>query len=110
MGNKIVGISTHDLDQAREAERGGADYIGFGPVFPTTTKNAGIPKGVDNIRIMKENVSIPVVAIGGIGLGNIASVIDAGADAVAVATALCKGDIAVNAEKFVHFFKDNFNI
>jgi thiamine-phosphate pyrophosphorylase len=110
MGNKIVGISTHDLDQAREAERGGADYIGFGPVFHTTTKNAGIPKGVDNIRIMKENVSIPVVAIGGIGLDNIASVIDAGADAVAVATALCKGDIAVNAEKFVHFFKDNFNI
>jgi thiamine-phosphate pyrophosphorylase len=108
MGNKIVGISTHDLDQAREAERGGADYIGFGPVFPTTTKDAGIPKGIDNIRIMKENVSIPVVAIGGISLDNIASVIDAGADAVAVATALCKGDIAVNAEKFVSFFKDKY--
>lgn len=105
MGNKIVGISTHNLAQAREAEGGGADYIGFGPVFPTTTKDAGTPKGVDNIRIIKENVSIPVVAIGGIGLDNIASVINAGADAVAVATAICKGDVAANAEKFVRFFK-----
>ena len=50
MGNKIVGISTHDLAQAKEAEFGGADYIGFGPVFHTTTKDAGAPKGVDNIR------------------------------------------------------------
>lgn len=104
MGNRIVGISTHSLAQAMEAELQGADYIGFGPVFYTTTKDAGAPKGVDNIRIIKENVGIPVVAIGGIGLDNIASVINAGADAVAVATAICKGDIAVNAEKFVRFF------
>ena len=109
MGKKIVGISTHDLDQAREAERGGADYIGFGPVFHTTTKEAGAPKGVDNIRMIKENVSIPVVAIGGINLANITTVINAGADAVAVATAICEGDISVNAEKFVSFFKDKFN-
>lgn len=104
MGNRIVGISTHSLAQAMEAELQGADYIGFGPVFYTTTKDAGAPKGVDNIRIIKENVGIPIVAIGGIGLDNIASVINAGADAVAVATAICKGDIAVNAEKFVRFF------
>ncbi|PKL52076.1 MAG: thiamine phosphate synthase [Nitrospira bacterium HGW-Nitrospira-1] len=109
MGNKIVGISTHDLSQAKEAERGGADYIGFGPIFHTTTKDAGAPKGVDNIRIIKENVSIPLVAIGGINLDNIALAINAGADAVAVATAICKGDIAVNAEKFVRFFKDNYS-
>jgi thiamine monophosphate synthase len=49
------------------------------------------------------------VAIGGISLDNIASVIDAGADAVALATAICKGDAAANAEKFVSFFKDKFN-
>lgn len=105
MGGRIVGISTHDLDQAKEAELGGADYIGFGPVFHTTTKDAGTPKGIDNIRNVKDNVSIPVVAIGGISLDNIASVIDAGADAVALATAICKGDAAANAEKFVRFFK-----
>jgi thiamine-phosphate pyrophosphorylase len=108
MGSKIVGISTHNLDQATEAERGGADYIGFGPVFHTTTKDAGAPKGVDNIRTIKENVSIPVVAIGGIRLDNIAAVIHAGADAAAVATAICKGDIAANAEKFVRFFNHNY--
>ena len=105
MRGRIVGISTHSLDQAKEAELGGADYIGFGPVFHTTTKDAGTPKGIDNIRMIKENVSIPVVAIGGISLDNIVSVIDAGADAVALATAICKGDMAVNAEKFVRFFK-----
>ncbi len=104
MGGRIVGISTHDLDQAKEAELGGADYIGFGPVFYTTTKDAGAPKGIDAIRTIKENVSIPLVAIGGISLDNVASVIGAGADAVALATAICKGDMAVNAEEFVRFF------
>ncbi len=103
MGNKIVGISTHSLIQATEAELEGADYIGFGPVFHTTTKNAGVPKGVDNIRIIKKNVSIPVIAIGGINISNIALVINAGVDAVAVATAICKGNIAVNAEIFVRY-------
>ena len=108
MGKKIIGISTHDLVQAREADRGGADYIGFGPIFPTITKEAGAPKGVDNIRVIKENVSIPVVAIGGISLDTLVSVIDAGADAVAVASAICKGDIALNAEKFVRFCRENY--
>ena len=106
MGSRIIGISTHNLDQAKEAELGGADYIGFGPVFHTTTKDAGIPKGIDNIRLVKEHVSIPVVAIGGISLDNVSSVIDAGADAIALATAICRGDMAVNAEKFFRFFKD----
>ena len=48
MGDRIVGISTHNLAQAKEAEFGGADYIGFGPVFHTTTKDAGTPKGIEN--------------------------------------------------------------
>lgn len=105
MGCRIVGISTHNFDQAKEAELGGADYIGFGPVFHTTTKDAGPPKGTGNLRTVKDNVNIPVVAIGGINLDNISSVISAGADAVAVATAICKGDVAANAAKFVRFFK-----
>ncbi len=108
MGSRIIGISTHNLDQAKEAELGGADYIGFGPVFHTTTKDAGTPKGIDIIRLVKEHVSIPVVAIGGISLDNVSSVIDAGADAIALATAICKGDIAANTENFIRFFKDKF--
>ena len=106
MGRKIVGISTHNLAQAEEAEAGGADYIGFGPVFPTTTKDAGDPKGVDNLRLIKQNVSIPVVAIGGIQRENIGSVFEAGVDAAAIATAICKSDIAENAVWFVSFLKE----
>ncbi len=101
MGGKIVGISTHDLRQAREAEAGGADYIGFGPVFHTTTKDAGAPKGVDEIRLIKQNVMVPLVAIGGIHAADVGSVFEAGADAVAVATAICRGDIRANAKQFL---------
>ncbi len=101
MGKRLIGISTHNLDQAKAAEAGGADYIGFGPVFHTLTKDAGPPVGVSRLKVIKENVKIPVVAIGGINIDNIDSVLQAGADAVAVATAICRGDIAENAKKFV---------
>jgi len=101
MGKKIIGISTHNLEQAKEAENSGADYIGFGPVFHTLTKDAGSPRGIDNLRIIKENISIPVIAIGGITHHNIKSVINAGADTVAVATAVCRGDITENAKKLI---------
>jgi thiamine-phosphate pyrophosphorylase len=105
MGNKIVGISTHDLAQAKEAEAGGADYIGFGPVFHTSTKDAGSPRGTAALKMIKQSVAIPVVAIGGINIHNISSVMQAGADAVAVASALCRGDVAVNAKLFVDYLK-----
>jgi thiamine-phosphate pyrophosphorylase len=101
VGRKIIGISTHNLRQALEAEAGGADYIGFGPIFNTSTKDAGLPKGLDNLRTIKQNVSIPVVAIGGINAGNITQVFDSGADAAAIATGICKGDINKNAELLV---------
>ena len=100
MGGRIVGISTHDLAQAGEAEEGGADYIGFGPVFHTTTKDAGAPRGLDFLKGVTENVRIPVVAIGGINMDNMEAVFEAGADAVAVATAICAGDMAGNARRF----------
>jgi thiamine-phosphate pyrophosphorylase len=105
MGRKIVGISTHNLEQAKEAEAGGADYIGFGPIFRTTTKDAGPPKGIDIIRTIKQNVTTPVVAIGGIGPDRAPDVMKAGADAVAVATAICSGDIFRNAKKFVELIQ-----
>jgi thiamine-phosphate pyrophosphorylase len=106
MGDRIIGISTHGLEQAREAESGGADYIGFGPVFETLTKDAGSPKGIDNLRLITQNITVPVVAIGGINGGNLGQVMDAGADAAAVATAICKGDIEDNARRLVSLAKD----
>jgi thiamine-phosphate pyrophosphorylase len=106
MGGRIVGISTHNIAQAKEAAAGGADYIGFGPVFHTTTKDAGAAKGVDAIRLIRQDAGVPVVAIGGIALDNVRSVVAAGADAVAVATAICKGDIRENAGRFARVLEE----
>ncbi len=106
MGKKIIGISTHNLSEAMEAEQGGADYVGFGPIFHTTTKDAGTPRGVDSIRSIKHNVSIPVVAVGGINRENIVEVFRAGADAAALATAICRGDATENAKQFVQLLKE----
>lgn len=86
---KIIGISTHDLSQAEEAERGGADYIGFGPIFGTTTKNTGYsPRGLAMLREIRKAVKIPIVAIGGITENNVTQVWEAGADAAAMISAL----------------------
>ncbi len=86
--DKIIGISTHSLDQAIEADRSGADYIGFGPIFPTSTKDAGKCQGAAGIEQIKRSVNIPVIAIGGIGHANVQEVIRHGADGVAVISAL----------------------
>lgn len=99
--DKIIGISTHSLEQAIDAEGEGADYIGFGPVFHTITKDAGVPKGTEMLYEIKRQIRIPVVAIGGINLENIKSVLDTGVDAVAVASAILKGDIIENTSRFM---------
>jgi thiamine-phosphate pyrophosphorylase len=96
MGDKIVGLSTHSLEQALEAERLGADYIGFGPIFHTSTKDAGVPRGAEAVREIKAAVSIPVIAIGGITAGNAAGVFAAGCDGVAVSSGIGSGDVRGN--------------
>ena len=104
--NRIVGISTHSIEQAIEAEKNGADYIGFGPVFPTLTKDAGKPKGINMLREVKKQVNVPVVAIGGISLANVRSVLHTGVDAVALASAILTGDIEENTSRFMEYLKD----
>jgi len=99
--HRIIGISTHSLEQAIEAEKNGADYIGFGPVFHTLTKDAGEPRGIDILREVKNHTKIPIVAIGGISLENIRSVLDTGVDAVAIASAILSGDIGENTRRFM---------
>ena len=82
---KIIGISTHDLSQARQAEEGGADYIGFGPIYGTATKDTGYSvRGPAMLRELHGAVAIPVVAIGGISEGNVSEVWAAGADSAAI--------------------------
>ncbi len=86
---RLIGVSTHNLAQAVEAEAGGADYIGFGPIFPTATKENPDPVvGVAGLREVRTRVRIPIVAIGGINAGNIAEVVTAGADCCAVVSAV----------------------
>ncbi len=77
--DKIIGISTHTLKQAIDAEDDGADYIGYGPIFYTNTKDAGRPTGISSLRRIRKHVSIPIVAIGGITIDNVREVLGAGA-------------------------------
>ena len=86
---KLIGISTHSVYEGLAAAKAGTDYIGFGPIFKTgTKKDAGVVKGLDELKSIRRNVSIPIVGIGGINDGNILSVFDAGADAAALISAL----------------------
>lgn len=93
MGTKIVGISTHDIEQAQEAELNGADYIGFGPMFGTTTKNTGYAaRGIDMLRQIRAAVKLPIVAIGGINEQNVKQVWQAGADSAAIISDILGAD------------------
>lgn len=98
--NKIIGRSTHSLEQALKAERDGADYISVGPIFKTPTKNYK-PVGVELMKEVKNAVRIPVVAIGGVNESNIKEVIDAGATRIAMISALAKAEnVADEVRKF----------
>jgi thiamine-phosphate pyrophosphorylase len=82
---RIVGISTHNKEQALEADKLPVDYIAVGPVFPTSTKmNADPVLGVEGLAAICRSVHKPVVAIGGIKLENAKTVLDAGAHSIAV--------------------------
>jgi len=82
----IIGISTHSLEQAIEAERASADYIGFGPMYPGGAKETRVGQGLENLRAIRAAVKIPIVAIGGITEAAVPEVLGAGADAVAIIT------------------------
>ncbi len=84
----IIGRSTHTLSQAKAAANEGADYIAIGPIFDTTTKNAGPAVGLDLLREVHQAVDVPVVPIGGINSRNVDQLIEAGATRVAVASAV----------------------
>jgi thiamine-phosphate pyrophosphorylase len=93
MGDRIIGISTHSTEQAKEAQDGGADYIGFGPMFGTTTKETGYSaRGLVMLRQVREAVRIPIVAIGGITEGNVNEVWRAGADSAAIISDILGAD------------------
>jgi thiamine-phosphate pyrophosphorylase len=87
--DKIIGVSTHSIDQFRAALETSANYIALGPVFPTLTKENSAPVvGLELVREARKLTDRPLVAIGGINLGRAPEVIEAGADCVAVISAL----------------------
>lgn len=87
--SKILGYSVSNIKEAIFGEENGADYLGAGPVYPTGSKaDAGNPIGAEGLQKIKEKVSIPVVGIGGIGIGNIAEVKKTGIDGVSLISAI----------------------
>ena len=102
--DRLVGVSTHSVDEALAAARDGADYIGVGPVFPSTTKQFEAFVGLDLVRAVSLATSLPAYAIGGIHSGNIADVVRAGARGVAVSAALCGAEDPQAAAKSLRAF------
>ncbi len=89
IGNeKIIGVSTHNIIQARQAQKDGADYIAIGPIYPTRTKGHEPSIGIEVIKKISGTVSIPIIAIGAITLENLDEVLKAGASRVAVCSAI----------------------
>jgi thiamine-phosphate pyrophosphorylase len=87
----IIGVSTHNLEEAVRAEKGGADFITLGPVYPTPSKlKYGPPIGLDTLREVAAHVRVPVFAIGGISLDNMGEAMAAGAKGVAVISSVLK--------------------
>ena len=97
---RLVGVSTHNEEQLKAAEANCADYVAVGPVFATTSKADTEPViGLEGVRRARALTTKPLVAIGGITCENVASVIEAGADIVAVIAALLPGDGVTAREK-----------
>jgi thiamine-phosphate diphosphorylase len=100
--DKIVGCSVTIVSQATKAQKEGVDYIAVGSIFPTPTKKEATVVGVDILKELKRMVSTPLVAIGGINQNNVGEVVTAGADAVAVISAvLSEKDVRGAVQKLV---------
>lgn len=113
LGNdKIIGITVHSLEEAKLALEDGANYLGIGAIFLTNTKkNAGNPVGLElikNIKNYTQDKNIPLVAIGGINISNVKSVIDAGADSIcAISDVVTKENVKIEIEKYQRLFKND---
>ena len=94
----IIGVSTHSLKEAKDAERGGADFITFGPIFATPSKVVyGPPVGLRRLVNLTGRIKIPVFAIGGINMDRIQDVMKKGANGVAVISAILNSESVYDA-------------
>ncbi len=99
----LIGYSSHSVDEAKEAEHSGANYVALGAIFPTATKGPGHPvQGLETLRDLVSQVSIPKVAIGGITFNNLDSVLESGVDSLAMITALSKAeDVSATTAQYI---------
>jgi thiamine-phosphate pyrophosphorylase len=105
--NKVIGISTHNLKDAERAEREGADYLGFGPVFSTETKEESLPpRGIESLKQVVAAIKLPIIAIGGINEKNIKDVIRTGAAGAAIISSITTAkDITEKTRLFVELLR-----
>ena len=103
----LIGVSTHSVDEAVEAEKDGADFITLGPIYETPSKlKYGTPIGIDILTRVKSKVPIPVLAIGGIKLDKVKEIMDAGADCIAVISAILAAENTTKTtEEFLRLIK-----
>ncbi|MDX8364742.1 thiazole tautomerase TenI [Cytobacillus sp. IB215665] len=94
-----IGKSVHSLEEAVEAELQGADYVMYGHIYPTSSKKGVIAKGVDSVKEFKKQLSIPLIAIGGIKPIHIPELIDRGVDGVAVLSGVLLAQTPIEAVK-----------
>jgi thiamine-phosphate pyrophosphorylase len=105
----IIGITVHDVAEALEAQKGGASYLGLSPIFQTGSKSdAGTACGIKMIKDVKKKVSIPVVGIGGINATNAREVLEAGADGIAVISAVVSQPDVEKAARGLRDLVDRF--
>lgn len=98
--NKIIGISVGNIEEAVEAEKGGADYLGIGTIFNTgTKKDIHTPIGIEGLSKIYSSINIPAVAIGGIGKDNFKDVLSTGIDGIAVVSAILGSKDIISAAK-----------
>jgi len=102
IGNeKIIGVSTHNIKQARQAQKDGADYIAVGPVYPTSTKDYEPSVGLKVVQEVSREINVPIFAIGAITLENLDGVVKAGVSSVAVCSAIINSkDIYSSTKRF----------
>lgn len=104
--DKILGVSAHNVEEAVRAEKDGADYLGVGAVFPTATKKDAESVSYETLKEICETVSVPVVAIGGIGEQNIGKLAGSGIRGIAVVSAIMNAE---SPEKQSYILKNEIN-
>ena len=106
--NKIIGLTVHNVDEAIEAEKLGVNYVGIAPIFETDTKDdIKTPCGIEMIKRIRNQVKVPIVAVGGITKNNVKEVIDSGADSiVSIKPVISSDDVYSEVFDFINIIRE----